>query len=74
MGLKQNINNNNTRTTNERLLHMTSGDLSHKIKSMKMDCGMAAMFIELSLLGKENDFDKQKGNYSVPKCSASHDE
>lgn len=35
---------------------------------------MAAMFIELSLLGKENDFDKQKGNYSVPKCSASHDE
>ena len=43
-------------------------------KSMKMDCGMAAMFIELSSLGKENDFDKQKGNYSVPKCSASHDE
>ena len=37
---------------------------------MKMDCGMAAMFIELSSLGKENDID----NYSVPECSASHDE
>lgn len=74
MGLKQNINNNNIRTTNERLLHITSGYLSYQINQLKMDCGVAAMFIELSLLGKENDFDKQKGNYSVPKCSKSHDE